>query len=294
MNIWSKPPAAYDFYETLSRSTQWWGATAKTFWGNPMFAFAPTSLPKLMAAWGEVVERAYGRVQLEPDWGLDTTIINNREYVVDIKTIMDKPFGRLIHFDVKKSKPQGCKVLIAAPMSGHYATLVRKTVKSLLPHSNVYVTECKNARNVPVSEGKFDVEDYTSYLMDFIRELGPDTHIISICQPVPLTLAAVALLAEENPETQPKTMTLIGGPVDPAAAPTDVTVFGNNASLKDLETHAIFSVGSNYAGVGRYVYPGALQLQAFMAMKWQNHMDCLLYTSPSPRDATLSRMPSSA
>ena len=273
MNIWSKPPAAYDFYETLSRSTQWWGATAKTFWGNPMFAFAPTSLPKLMAAWGEVVERAYGRVQLEPDWGLDTTIINNREYVVDIKTIMDKPFGRLIHFDVKKSKPQGCKVLIAAPMSGHYATLVRKTVKSLLPHSNIYVTEWKNARNVPVSEGKFDVEDYTSYLMDFIRELGPDTHIISICQPVPLTLAAVALLAEENPETQPKTMTLIGGPVDPAAAPTDVTVFGNNASLKDLETHAIFSVGSNYAGVGRYVYPGALQLQAFMAMKWQNHMD---------------------
>ena len=94
MNIWSKPPAAYDFYETLSRSTQWWGATAKTFWGNPMFAFAPTSLPKLMAAWGEVVERAYGRVQLEPDWGLDTTIINNREYVVCLLYTSPSPRDR--------------------------------------------------------------------------------------------------------------------------------------------------------------------------------------------------------
>lgn len=273
MNAWSKPPAAYDFFETLSKGTEWLGATAKTFWSNPIFAMHPTGMPKMMAAWGQVVEHAYGRVHMQPDWGLDSTIINDKEYVIDIETVLDKPFGKLIRFHTQIENFKGPRILICAPMSGHYATLVRKTVKSLLPHADVYVTEWKNARAVPVSEGKFDVENYTQYLMDYITELGPDTHIISICQPAPLTLAATALVAEDNPAAQPRTLTLIGGPIDPAAAPTDVTVFGNKTSLEDLERHAIFAVGSNYPGVGRLVYPGALQLQAFMSMKWKNHLD---------------------
>lgn len=275
MNIWTKPPAAYDFFESVSKGNEWWGSTAKTFWGNPIFAFNPTGMPKLLAAWGEVVERAYRRVQMQPDWGLDTTVIDGREYVVDIETVLDKSFGKLIRFDTKLAKdaPARPRILLCAPMSGHYATLVRKTVKSLLPHADVYVTEWKNARSVPVSEGKFDVEDYTQYLLDYMTELGANTHVIAICQPAPLTLAATALLAENDPKSQPRTLTLIGGPIDPAAAPTDVTVFGNKTSLKDLKQHAIFAVGSNHPGVGRLVYPGALQLQAFMSMKWKSHMD---------------------
>ncbi len=273
MNIWAKPPAAYDFFETIAKGNMWLGSTAKTYWSSPAFALDPTGMPQLMAAWGQVVEHGYSRVQAKPDWGLDTTIIDDRECQVKIETILEKPFGDLIRFNVMGEQDHPRRILVCAPMSGHYATLLRKTVKSLLPHSDVYVTEWKNARNVPVSEGKFDVEDFTLYLMDYIRELGPDTHIISICQPAPLTLAAVALLAEQDPETQPRTLTLIGGPIDPAATPTDVTIFGNKTSLKELERNAIFSVGSNFPGVGRQVYPGALQLQAFMAMKWKNHMD---------------------
>ncbi len=273
MNIWTKPPAAYDLFESMSKGNEWMGATAKAFWSNPVFAQNPTGVPKMMAAWGEVVERAYSRVQMEPDWGLDSTIISDREYVVELETVADKPFGRLVRFHVKRNEKQKRKILVIAPMSGHHATLIRKTVKSLLPHSDIYVTEWKNARDLPVSEGKFDVEDYTKYLMDFMKVMGPDTNVIAICQPAPLALAATALLAEEKSEAQPKTLTLIGGPIDPAAAATEVTKFSDKTSIAELEKALIFSVGANHAGVGRQVYPGAMQLQAFMGMKWKTHMD---------------------
>lgn len=271
MNMMVKPPFAYDFFESVSKGNEWIGATAKAFWSNPVFAFDPTGRAKMMAAWGEMMERAYSRVQMVPDWGIDSTIISDKEYVVDIETVVDKPFGNLIRFHVKRKKPQKRRIFIVAPMSGHYATLVRKTVKSLLPHSDVYVTEWKNARTVPVSEGKFDVEDYTQYLIEFMETLGPDTHVIAICQPAPLTLAATALLAEDKADYQPKTLTLIGGPIDPAAAATDVTDFGDDTSIEQLRNTVIYSVGSNHAGVGRLVYPGAVQLAAFMSMKWQSH-----------------------
>jgi poly(3-hydroxybutyrate) depolymerase len=156
-------------------------------------------------------------------------------------------------------------------MSGHYATLLRSTVKSLIIDCEVYITDWHNARDIPVSEGKFDIEDYTLYLVDFMRKLGRDTHVIAVCQPAPLTLAAAAYLAEEDPKAQPRSMTLIGGPIDPDAAATDVTDFGRRVTMGQLEETMIQRVGFKYAGAGRMVYPGLLQLSSFISMNAETH-----------------------
>jgi poly(3-hydroxybutyrate) depolymerase len=156
-------------------------------------------------------------------------------------------------------------------MSGHYATLLRSTVLSLLPDCDVYITDWHNARDIPVSAGKFDIEDYTLYLVDFLKAMGPDSHVIAVCQPAPLALAATAYLAEEDPDAQPRTLTLIGGPIDPDAAATDVTDFGNRVTMGQLEKFVIQRVGFKYAGAGRLVYPGLQQLSSFMAMNAEKH-----------------------
>jgi poly(3-hydroxybutyrate) depolymerase len=139
-------------------------------------------------------------------------------------------------------------------------------------HCEVYITDWHNARDIPVSAGKFDVEDYTLYLVDFMREMGPDTHVIAVCQPAPLTLAATAYLAEMDPEAQPRTLTLIGGPIDPDATPTDVTDFGRRVTMGQLEETMIQRVGFQHKGVGRMVYPGLLQLASFVSMNGERHM----------------------
>ena len=163
------------------------------------------------------------------------------------------------------------KVLVVAPMSGHYATLARSTVASLLPDCDVYVTDWHNARDIPVSAGKFDIEDYTKYLVDFIRHLGPDTHVMAICQPAPLALAATAILAEQDPKAQPRSLILIGGPIDPDAAATEVTDFGNRLTMGQIEHLMIQAVGFKYRGAGRLVYPGLAQLGSFIAMNADTH-----------------------
>jgi poly(3-hydroxybutyrate) depolymerase len=185
--------------------------------------------------------------------------------------VVEKPFGNLVQFFVRRRPPMARKIMLVAPMSGHYATLLRSTVASLLPDADVYVTDWHNARDIPVSAGKFDVEDYTLYLVDFMRALGPDTHIIAVCQPAPLTLAATAYLAGEDPEAQPRSLTLIGGPIDPDAAATDVTDFGRRVTMGQLEQTVIQRVGFKYKGAGRLVYPGLMQLQSFMSMNAERH-----------------------
>jgi poly(3-hydroxybutyrate) depolymerase len=191
--------------------------------------------------------------------------------VVTTETIVARPFGDLIRFRVGNRPDRSRRIMLVAPMSGHYATLLRKTVISLLPDADVYVTDWHNARDIPVSAGKFDIEDYTLYLMDFMRALGPDTHVIAVCQPVPLTLAATAYLAELHPQAQPRTLTLIGGPVDPEANHTEVTDFGRTVTMGQLEETMIQRVGFKYSGVGRMVYPGLLQLASFISMNLETH-----------------------
>ena len=148
---------------------------------------------------------------------------------------------------------------------------LRWLCRELLPDADVWVTDWHNARDIPVSEGKFDIEDYTLYLVDFMKHMGPDTNVIAVCQPAPLALAATAYLAEEQPDAQPRTLTLIGGPIDPDAKATDVTDFGRRVTMGQLEQMVIQRVGFKYKGAGRMVYPGLMQLASFISMNMEQH-----------------------
>ena len=265
--------ATYDLMESIRNTNAWMGATARAMASYPAFSLSMNPMLALTAAWGEVTERSFDRMIVKPDWGIRSIVgPKGQDHIVDIETVVDKPFGSLIHFAVRRRAPMDRKVLVVAPMSGHYATLLRSTVTSLLPDAEVYVTDWHNARDIPVSSGKFDIEDYTLYLVEFMRALGPDIHVIAICQPAPLTLAATAYLAGEDPAAQPRSLTLIGGPVDPDAAATDVTDFGRRITMGQLEQIAIQRVGFKYKGAGRLVYPGLMQLQSFISMNAERHV----------------------
>lgn len=266
--------ATYDLMESVRNTNQWMGASALAIASYPAFSLFPNPAVTWMAAWGEVTERTFSRMVVKPDWNIPPVPgAKNKDQSVVEEIVVQRDFGDLLHFRVQGRKKEKRKVLLVAPMSGHYATLLRSTVISLLPDCDVYITDWHNARDIPVSAGKFDVEDYTLYLVDFMKELGPDTHVIAVCQPAPLTLAATAYLAEEDPSAQPRSLTLIGGPIDPSAAPTDVTDFGHSVTMGQLEEMMIQRVGFKYAGVGRMVYPGLLQLNSFISMNAETHFN---------------------
>lgn len=263
---------SYDAMETIRNTNEWMGASARAIGAYPAFALSLNPAFKLMSAWGRVTERSFARMVAKPDWQIPAIAGDEgQDHVVYVEPVLKRPFGDLLAFRVARRDPSPRKVLLVAPMSGHYATLLRSTVVSLLPDCDVYVTDWHNARDIPVSEGKFDVEDYTTYLVEFIKELGPDTNVIAVCQPAPLALAATAILAEQDPAAQPRTLTLIGGPVDPDAAATEVTDFGNRMTMGELEHLFIQSVGFKYNGAGRMVYPGLAQLTSFITMNAETH-----------------------
>jgi poly(3-hydroxybutyrate) depolymerase len=263
---------SYDLMESARNTHEWLGATARAIASYPAFALSLNPMLPLMAGWGEVTERSFSRMIAKPDWGIRSIVgPDGQDHLVDVKPVIEKPFGDLVQFFVRRRPPMPRKVLLVAPMSGHYATLLRSTVASLLPDADIFVTDWHNARDIPVSAGKFDIEDYTLYLAEFMRALGPETNVIAVCQPVPLTLAATAYLAAEHPDAQPCSLVLIGGPVDPDAAATEVTDFGRRVTMGQLEHLAIQRVGFKYKGAGRLVYPGLLQLQSFITMNAERH-----------------------
>ncbi len=267
-----KQMATYDIMETMRNTNEWLGASARAMASYPVWGMVPHPVFKMMSAWGRVTERSFARMVIKPDWGIRTVVAEDgRDHLVETQVELSRPFGDLVRFNVHSRPEKPRRILLVAPMSGHYATLLRSTVASLLPDSELWITDWHNARDIPVSEGKFDIEDYTRYLVDFMKHLGPDTHVIAVCQPVPLALAATALLAVEAPQAQPLTLTLIGGPVDPDAAPTEVTDFGRRVTMGQLEHLAIQRVGFKYEGVGRLVYPGLLQLASFISMNLERH-----------------------
>ncbi|MFK7880081.1 polyhydroxyalkanoate depolymerase [Roseobacter sp.] len=264
--------ATYDLMETIRNTNQWLGATALTVGAYPAFALIPNPALTWMQAWGEVTERTFQRMIVKPDWNIPPVPTSDgQDHVVRTEVVVQRDFGDLLRFVVPGRDLPKRKVLLVAPMSGHYATLLRSTVISLLQDADLYITDWHNARDIPVSAGKFDIEDYTLYLVDFMREMGPDTHVIAVCQPAPLTLAATAYLADEDPKAQPRSLTLIGGPIDPNATPTDVTDFGHRVTMGQLEEMMIQRVGFKHPGVGRMVYPGLLQLSSFISMNSETH-----------------------
>jgi len=263
---------SYDAMETIRNTNEWLGATARALGSYPAFALVPNPMFKLMSAWGRVTERSFSRMVIKPSWRLPPIVSDDgQDHIVYVEPVLKRDFGDLVHFRVARRDPMPRKVLLVAPMSGHYATLVRTTVASLLPDCEVYVTDWHNARDIPVSAGKFDIEDYTQYLVDFLRHLGPGTNMIAVCQPAPLALAATAILAEDEPALQPSSLILIGGPIDPDAKASEVTDFGNRMTMGELDYLLIQQVGFKYRGAGRMVYPGLAQLSSFIAMNADTH-----------------------
>lgn len=208
----------------------------------------------------------------KPDWRISATEVEGARTKVSIETVVEKPFCDLIRFR-RHTDREDPKLLIVAPLSGHYATLLRGTVRGMLPNHDVYITDWKDASRVPLLDGGFDVDDYIDYLLAFMRTLGPDLHVMAVCQPAPLTIAAVSLLAQWDDPAQPRTMTLMGGPIDTAASPTTPTMLADERSMSWFENRCITMVPPIYPGAFRRVYPGFLQLGAFIAMNADRHLN---------------------
>jgi poly(3-hydroxybutyrate) depolymerase len=207
----------------------------------------------------------------KPAFGLDSTIIDGREVAVTEEILLQKPFGQLKRFK-REGVEGGPKLLIVAPMSGHYATLLRGTVERMLPSADVHITDWRDAKLVPMSDGRFDLDDYIDYLVAFLEEMGPGSHMLAVCQPSVPCYAAAALMSADKHPCRPKTLTMMGGPIDTREAPTAVNTLAMQRPHAWFEQNVIATVPSMHAGAGRRVYPGFLQLTGFMSMNLGNHM----------------------
>src|SRR3954469_18528991 len=207
-----------------------------------------------------------------PDFGIRRVTVGDIETEVTEEAVAIDPFCRLVHFR-KAEAPEQPKLLVVAPLSGHFATLLRGTVATVLPDHDVYVTDWVNARNVPVQYGRFDLDDEIELLIKYIRLLGPDCHVLAVCQPSVPILAAVSLMAASDDSCQPASMVLMGGPIDPAANPTEVNRFALSHSLSWFEHMVVTTVPARYPGAFRRVYPGFLQLAGFLSMNLDRHVE---------------------
>lgn len=207
----------------------------------------------------------------KPAFGLATTVIEGETVAVDEQIVLQKPFGQLKHF-VREGRENDPKLLIVAPMSGHYATLLRGTVERMLPGHDVYITDWRDARSVPVAAGRFDLDDYVDYLIEFLETIGPGAHMLAVCQPSVPCYAAVCLMSADAHPCLPRTLTMMGGPIDTRQAPTAVNLTATERPHSWFAQNVIATVPFSYPGVGRKVYPGFLQLGGFMSMNLGNHM----------------------
>jgi poly(3-hydroxybutyrate) depolymerase len=238
---------------------------------SPFFPGAQSEMGRLIGASAEMIERSTRRFS-KPEFALPETIIAGDSVAVTEEIALHKPFCQLRHF-VRAVERDDPRVLIVAPLSGHHSTLLRGTVKALLPHHDCYITDWTDARLVPASEGPFGFDDYVDYVIEFLRFLGPNTHVIAVCQPAVPVMAAVSLMAAADDPAQPTTMTLMGGPIDTRAAATAVTKLAETRPISWFENTVIHTVPFNYPGAGRRVYPGFIQLTGFMQMNLDRHMD---------------------
>ncbi|WP_137133638.1 polyhydroxyalkanoate depolymerase [Rhizobium sp. FKY42] len=243
------------------------------FYSNPLNPLSQTPLGRSVSASLEVFERATRRYG-KPEFGLPTTTVDGHTVKVTEKVVWSKPFCNLLHFEraLPASRVPDPRILIVAPMSGHYATLLRGTVEALMQGADVYITDWQDARNVPITEGSFDLDDYIDYVIEMLHHLGPDTHVVAVCQPSVPVLAAVAVMDAANDPFVPSSMTLMGGPIDTRINPTAVNQLAQDRPLKWFKDNVIMTVPWPLAGFMRPVYPGFLQLSGFMSMNLDRHL----------------------
>jgi poly(3-hydroxybutyrate) depolymerase len=261
---------AFDMQKALLAGAGRWADASARILASKALPFAYFGGGPVLASALEVFAHAV-EPRGKPAFGLDATIIDGKSVRVREQVVVEKPFGNLLRF-VREGREGDPKLLIVAPMSGHYATLLRGTVERMLPSHDVYITDWADAKMVPRSAGRFDLDDYVDYVIEFLDAIGPGAHALAVCQPSVPTYAAVALMnAQDHPAT-PVTLTMMGGPIDTREAPTQVNTMAMQRPHDWFVHNVIARVPNYYAGAGRKVYPGFLQLTGFMSMNLGNHM----------------------
>jgi poly(3-hydroxybutyrate) depolymerase len=259
---------AYQTYADASEPMRFMARTAMAC-TNMLPGFRQLGFGGKISATLEMISRGQ-LTHTRPSYDIDRVKVGRKEFDVREETILSLPFCNLVRF-AKDGAPDQPKMLVVAPLSGHFSTLLRKTVETLLRDHDVYITDWKNARDVPWSVGRFGFDDYIEYIIQSIEKIGPGAHVLAVCQPCVQALAAVAIMAEDGHKAVPRSLTLMAGPVDTRIAPTAVNELATSRPIEWFEANLISRVPFPHAGVGRAVYPGFIQLSAFMSMNMDKH-----------------------
>jgi poly(3-hydroxybutyrate) depolymerase len=261
---------AYQAHSDVMVPVRMLAASACRVIGQPLSGIAGTATLRNLTAAYELIARA-GLTHQRPPFGIDRIKVGNRDVPVREDLAEATPFGTLLHFkkDIDQAQPP---VLLVAPLSGHFATLLRGTVHTMLPEHDVYITDWHNMRDVAPREGQFGFDDYIAHLIHFLEVIGPGAHVVAVCQPCVAVLIAVAVMAEAGNAAQPRSMTLMAGPIDPRVNPTKVNKLAESKPIEWFEQNLIATVPMRYAGAFRRVYPGFVQLAAFMSMNIDRHL----------------------
>jgi poly(3-hydroxybutyrate) depolymerase len=261
---------AYQAHSDIMIPVRNWAGTALRALGQPLMGIADNAALRNLTAAYELIARA-GLTHARPAFGVDGVTVGNREIAVHEHAALTTPFGTLLHFkkDVDTPRP---RVLLVAPLSGHFSTLLRGTVRTMLPEHDVYITDWHNVRDVPLAHGRFGFDDYIAHLICFLEAIGPGAHVVAVCQPCVAVLVATAVMAQAGNAAQPRSMTLMAGPIDTRVNPTKVNALANSRPIEWFERNLIATVPPRYPGAFRRVYPGFVQLAAFMSMNVERHL----------------------
>jgi poly(3-hydroxybutyrate) depolymerase len=261
---------AYQAHSDIMIPVRNWAGTALRTLGQPLTGIVDNVVLRNLTAAYELIARA-GLTHARPAFGIDGATVGNREVTVHEHAVLTTPFGTLLHFKKDVDTPQP-RVLLVAPLSGHFATLLRGTVCTMLPEHDVYITDWHNVLDVPLMHGRFGFDDYIAHLIRFLEAIGPGAHVVAVCQPCVAVLVATAVMAQAGNAAQPRSMTLMAGPIDTRVNPTKVNALANSRPIEWFEQNLIATVPPRYPGAFRRVYPGFVQLAAFMSMNVERHM----------------------
>ncbi len=263
--------SAYEMHRTFMNAASNWAAVSAQFLSNPALPFGYFGLGPAMASALKVFAHVYEE-RGKPEFGIDAVKVDGKTFAVAEQVVLEKPFGSLRHFRRDGLPSDAPRLLVVAPMSGHYATLLRGTVARLVENQEVWVTDWADAKLVPLSAGSFDLDDYIDYLIEYLRFIGEGTHMLAVCQPSVPAFAAAAVMGAAVDPCRPASLTMMGGPIDTRASPTSVNDVAMNRPLSWFRNNVIATVPLTYPGAGRQVYPGFLQLAGFISMNIESHM----------------------
>ncbi len=263
--------SAYEMQKAWFSSASHWAEFGANILSNPALPMGYLGMGPAMASALKVFAHVYEE-RGKPAFGIDSVEVGGKSYPVAQSTVLEKPFGNLIRFRREGLPEDAPTMLVVAPMSGHFATLLRGTVARLIENQEVYVTDWADAKTVPLSEGLFDLDDYIDYLIEFLQFIGPNTHVLAVCQPSVPAFAATAVMGADKDKCRPATLSMMGGPIDTRASPTGVNDLAMDKPLSWFQNNVIATVPFSYPGAGRRVYPGFLQVAGFISMNLMSHM----------------------